>query len=126
MKKLAKKMICLIGITVCILGSVSMVSADTVRFNVTIPDDIYSYAVRKADWEQKFYVTGTAFNTDRTLYCYSQNINDHTVKGGAATISRLDVSDSAVYEKIAVPGELYEMVTAASLSGVNVEGRYTP
>ena len=62
MKKMLKKAICVFGATMYVLGAATIVSADTVTFNVTPPGDPYSYAVRKADTEQRFYVTGTGFS----------------------------------------------------------------
>ena len=62
MRKIIKRTLCVLSATMCVLGTAATASADTVSFNVTIPGDPYSYAVRKADTEQRFYVTGTSFN----------------------------------------------------------------
>ena len=48
-----KKAICVFDATMYVLGAATIVSADTVTFNVTPPGDPYSYAVRKADTEQR-------------------------------------------------------------------------
>lgn len=62
MRKSFKKVLCVLSASMCILGTAIPASADTVSFNVTTPGDPYSYAVRKADYEQHFYVTGTSFS----------------------------------------------------------------
>ena len=67
MRKIIKRTLCVLSATMCVLGTAATASADTVSFNVTIPGDPYSYAVRKADTEQRFYVTGTSFNKSGTL-----------------------------------------------------------
>ena len=71
MRKIIKRTLCVLSATMCVLGTAATASADTVSFNVTIPGDPYSYAVRKADTEQRFYVTGTSFNKSGTLRCRS-------------------------------------------------------
>ncbi len=120
-----KKAICILGAAVCVLGTAMSASADTIQFNVTCPGDPYSYTVRKADSEQRFYVTGTSFNKTGTLYCTSYKVLDHSVSG-TTSISSSNRSSSGEYKKYAMYGTDYEMYTTASVSGLNVIGRYTP
>ena len=71
MRKIIKRTLCVLSATMCVLGTAATASADTVSFNVTTPNDPYSYAVRKADTEQRFYETGTSYNKSGTLRCRS-------------------------------------------------------
>lgn len=108
-----------------VLGAATIVSADTVTFNVTPPGDPYSYAVRKADTEQRFYVTGTGFSNSGSLMCTSglagEDHSSHT-----ATISSGHRAASAGYRAYAYPNYEYEMHSRSSVAGLNVTGRYTP
>ena len=125
MKKMLKKAICVFGATMYVLGAATIVSADTVTFNVTAPGDPYSYAVRKADTEQRFYVTGTGFSNSGSLMCTSglagEDHSSHT-----ATISSGHRAASAGYRAYAYPNYEYEMHSRSSVAGLNVTGRYTP
>lgn len=83
MRKIIKRTLCVLSATMCVLGTAATASADTVSFNVTIPGDPYSYAVRKADTEQRFYVTGTSFNKSGTLRCRSGKAGQGTSSNSA-------------------------------------------
>lgn len=121
-----KRFICMLGATMCIFGTAFTVGADTIEFNVTPPEDPYSYAVRKADWEQNFYVTGTSFSDSGSLFCFSQKTTDNDVCSYSMSITPNYRRNFAPYKRTAAPNELYELVTSASISGMNVRGRYTP
>ncbi|MDO4337223.1 MAG: hypothetical protein Q4C91_03940 [Eubacteriales bacterium] len=120
-----KKAFCVFGTAMCLLGSTVTASADTIQFNVTYPGDQYSYTVRKADSEQRFYVTGTSFSRTGRLYCTSHKVSDHSVSG-STSITPSSPSSSGAYGKYAKAKEQYELYTTASVSGLNVIGRYTP
>lgn len=125
MKKTIKKALCILSATLCVMGSVITASADTVTFNVTPPNDPYSYAVRKADYEQKFYVTGTSFSKSGTLRCKSGRAGQGS-SSYTAYISSGSRASSASYTSYAYPNYTYEMFSSSSTSGLNVTGRYTP
>lgn len=125
MKKTIKKAICVLSATMCVMGSAVVASADTVTFNVTIPDDPYSYAVRKADTEQRFYVTGTSFSKNAILNCRSGKAGQG-MSSNIASISPSSKASSASYTKYAAPNYTYEMRASSSVNGLNVRGRYTP
>lgn len=101
MRKIIKRTLCVLSATMCVLGTAATASADTVSFNVTIPGDPYSYAVRKADTEQ-----GTSSNS--------------------AYISSGSRASSASYTSYAAPNYTYEMYATSGTSGLNVRGRFTP
>lgn len=94
-------------------------------YNVTIPGDPYSYAVRKADTEQRFYVTGTSFNKSGTLRCRSGKAGQGT-SSNSAYISSGSRASSASYTSYAAPNYTYEMYATSGTSGLNVRGRFTP
>lgn len=125
MRKSIKKTLCVLSATICVLGSAVTASADTVSFNVTIPGDQYSYTVKKADSEQKFYVTGTSFNKSGTLRCRSSKVGTGIISN-SAYISSNNRASSASYKTYAAPDCTYEMYATSSTSGLNVTGRFTP
>lgn len=125
MKKMIKRALCIVSATMCVLGAAITASADTTSFDVTPPGDPYSYAVRKADSEQRFYVTGTYFSKSGVLTCYSGRAGQGTSSYGAAVSSGSRAS-SAGYTSYAYPGYLYEMYSTSSVANMNVTGRYTP
>lgn len=124
MSKKAKKLLCVLSASLCVVGASVPASADTITFNVTTGSDPYSYTVRKADSEQKFYVTGTYFSNSARLYCQSHKVSDTSVKG-TTSISSSSPSSSGSYSKTAASGVYYELYTYASKT-INVKGRYTP
>ena len=127
MKKNIRRIICILGAVMCLMMATMAASAQTIIFNVTYPNDVYSYAAKKADSEQRFYVTGTSFSrSDIDLYCYSQQLQDGSVISNTVAINRYNPSKNAAYQKYAEPDLLYQLVTNASVVGFNVEGRYTP
>ncbi|MGN0397925.1 MAG: hypothetical protein ACI4EL_07930 [Candidatus Fimimorpha sp.] len=126
MRKSFKKVLCVLSASMCILGTAIPASADTVSFNVTTPGDPYSYAVRKADYEQHFYVTGTSFSrTGVSLRCRSGKAGQG-VSSKSAYVSSGSRSSSASYTSYAQPNITYEMYATSSINGFNVTGRYTP
>lgn len=125
MKKTIKKALCILSATLCVMGSAITASADTVTFNVTPPGDPYSYSVRKADTEQNAYFTGTYFSNSRTLYCYSQQLNDGTVTSSTASLNSGNRSAVKAYNSWAAPYLYYQMFSWANGS-INVQGRFTP
>lgn len=127
MRKMVKKVICILSATMCILGSAITASADTIQFNVTPPSDPYSYSVRKADTEQRFYMTGTYFSKNGVLNGYSQQLANGNVISNTASISPSSTSSSATYSREwAAPNLLYQLFTWTTVNGFNVIGRYTP
>ena len=125
MRKIIKRTLCVLSATMCVLGTAATASADTVSFNVTIPGDPYSYAVRKAYTEQRFYVTGTSFNKSGTLRCRSGKAGQGT-SSNSAYISSGSRASSASYTSYAAPNYTYEMYATSGTSGLNVRGRFTP
>ena len=124
---LHKLMYALIATTVLMASVPVPVLAETVPFDITIPEDPLSRRAEKADSEQKFYVTGTSFNKSGTLKCVSHKKNQpSTVYSRTASISQNSRSSSAKYRKYAEPGALYYMETSSSVSNFHVTGRYTP
>lgn len=125
MKNRIKKAICVLGTVACMLGSTLPASAETIQFNVTPPGDPYSYSVKKADSEQRFYVTGTNFNKSGILRCVS-GIAGQGSMSNTAYISSSSAASSAQYRIYAPSNKYYEMYTSSSTSSLNVRGRYTP
>lgn len=125
MKTNRKKWICGLAAALCLTGSAVFVSAQTVDFNITIPKDPISKRAVKADDEQKFYVTGTAFNKAGTLKCTSSRLHS-TVTSNVASISKDYPRANATYKSHAEPRYEYYMHCTASTSGLSVQGRYTP
>lgn len=121
-----KKAICILGAMMCLLGSTVTASAQTIDFNVTPPGDKYSYAAKKADTEQYFYVTATSFNKAGALTCYSQQIDNGEIISRETSVGISKLSSNAGYKSYAAAYKDYQMVTRASVSGLNVKGRYTP
>lgn len=127
MKRNIRRIICILGAVMCLMMATMSASADTITFDVTYPYDPYSRTVKKADTEQRFYVTGTSFSRSGiSLYCYSQQLRDGSITSYTATISSASPGTSAAYQKYAAPDLEYQMVTSSSLVGFNVLGRYTP
>ena len=116
MRKIIKRTLCVLSATMCVLGTAATASADTVS---------YSYAVRKADTEQRFYVTGTSFNKSGTLRCRSGKAGQGT-SSNSAYISSGSRASSASYTSYAAPNYTYEMYATSGTSGLNVRGRFTP
>ncbi len=126
MRKTFKKTLCAVSAAMCILGSAIPASADTVSFNVTTPGDPYSYAVKKADSEQRFYVTGTSFSRSGIILRCRSGKAGQGMQSNTASISSASRASSASYTSRAYKEQLYEMYTTSSLNGFNVTGRYTP
>lgn len=124
MTKRLKKMICALGMAGCILGSAYSVYA--IEFTVTPPYDPFSYAVKKEDNEQKAYVTATSFSKSGTLYAYSQQCDDNSICTSTMNITPYNRAATAGYKKHADADLLYEMYSYSNISGMNVQGRYTP
>lgn len=119
-----KKIICAMSTTMCILGS--SIPAYAADFNVTPPNDPYSYSVKKADSEQRFYVTGTHFNKTGKLFCYSQQTSNKSIKSVTGWVTPTSTKDNRAYTRYANAGESFEMYSYTTTSNLNVVGRYNP
>lgn len=132
MKHSIRKLSCIIAVSACVLGTTMTASADTVNFNVTLPGDPYSYAVKKSDSEQNFYVTTTSHYLSGFFFAQSQQIENGSVISNqigqhfhikADKVSRRSVG---TYARHADAYKSYQLVTSSSRIGMNVKGRYTP
>ena len=123
-KQSIKKTLCVLATSVCLLSSSVPVYA--IDFDVTPPDDPYSYETKKEDSEQNFYITGTYFGASGNLHCYSQNTSNHNIKSYAATINKKSPRAIQKYRTWADPYEYYELYTWSNITGMNVLGRYNP
>ena len=122
-----KKILAMMLMFVYVSGAVLPVSAETTSFTITVPYDIYTKWVKKADNEPRFYVTGTSFSKSGYLYCYSHCAEDTSIISNLAIISKNNPSTNATYVgNIVAPGASHYMECAASVNGMNVLGRYTP
>ena len=68
MNKKIKRIFCGLTASLCMVGSTVPAMAQTVSFDITVPGDILSQRAKKADYEQRFYVTGNSFNKIGTLH----------------------------------------------------------
>ena len=125
MKVNRKKWLCGLAAILCLAGGTVPTFADTVKFDITVPGDVVSKRVVKADDEQKFYVTGTNFSGSGTLCCTSSRLHA-TTTFHVAEISKNNPSSNAPYKSYAQPKYEYFMHCTASTSGLHVLGRYTP
>lgn len=121
-----KKILGAFVVSACLMATAAPVLAETVNFDITVPGDILSKRAVKKDWEQKFYVTGTSFNKNGTLFCTSIKRSDSSVRSKEASISPGKLSANASYTKLASPGEYYYMTTYSFTNNLHVLGRYTP
>lgn len=126
MNKKIKKALCGLAASLCVVGATVPVMADTVPFDVTVPGDPKSVRVIKADGEQNFYVTGTYFSSYGILSCRSYQLDNQHVFSNYVKISKGSPSGHEEYTSYAKPNVYYFMSTNASLTGLNVQGRYTP
>ena len=108
------------------VGSTVPAMAQTVSFDITVPGDILSQRAKKADYEQRFYVTGNSFNKIGTLHCTAINRKFSSIKSNVASINPNKLSDKAFYLTDAPAEQYYYMTTSASVSNLHVTGRYTP
>ena len=111
-----------------IMGTSLIAYANTVPFNVTIPNDTISPRAYKDDDEQRFYVTGVSFDDPvAILSCFSVGITDPNVSSYEAQIWQAYPSSSASYQTYAMAGDYFYMLTYSTTgNNFNVWGRYTP
>lgn len=126
MKNKVKKVLCGLAIAFCVTANAAPVFADTVTFDITVPGDIKSKKIEKADYEQNFYVTGTYFSKSGTLSCMSFQYNNPRICSDIARITPTATRDDAAYNSFAKPGVYYYMTTTSSVNNLHVKGRYTP
>ena len=126
MNKKIKRIFCGLTASLCMVGSTVPAMAQTVSFDITVPGDILSQRAKKADYEQRFYVTGNSFNQIGTLHCTSINRKFSSIKSNVASINPNKLSDKAFYLTDAPAEQYYYMTTSASVSNLHVTGRYTP
>ena len=127
MRKAMKSMLCVLSASICIIGSaITANAADYIDFDVTYPNDPYSYSMRKMDDEQNFYMTGTYFSKSGRLSGSSIQVGDKSVISYIATITPSSPRASKGYSKTAKRGFEYELHTFSNVNGINVRGRYTP
>lgn len=125
-KRNKRKWLCGLTAFLCVSAAAIPVMADTVWFDITIPGDIISKRVVKADDEQRFYVTGVKFNMKNgTLKCTSSRLHT-TVTSEIAEISADAPANDEKYKSYAAPRYDYYMHCQNSTNGLHVEGRYTP
>ena len=77
-----KRTLCaMMAAVLSIAGTITPVLADRVNFDITVSVDEISPRAKKADSEQKYYVTGTYFSlTNYTFSSKSVNLNNSALK----------------------------------------------
>lgn len=126
LRRKMKKIFCSMAAALCLVSAAIPAAAATVEFDVTYPGDTTSPRTWKDDAEQRFYVTGTYFEESCTLSCFSLGITDPYVISYNTSISNTNRASNAAYQSTAQAGHWFYLSTAASKSGVQVIGRYTP
>ncbi len=127
MRKAMKSMLCVLSASICIIGSaITANAADYIPFDVTYPNDPYSYTMRKMDDEQNFYMTGTYFSKNGRLSGSSVQVGNTSVTSYIATITPSSPRAVKGYVKRATKDLEYELHTFSNVNGINVRGRYTP
>jgi uncharacterized Zn finger protein len=126
MRRKVKGMLCALVMGICVCGTTLTAYADTVHFSITMPGDTVSKRTRKADNEQRFYVTGTSFHQNGTLNCESIKIDDDSVRSEVKGISPAHPKANGVYKKRAPYNKKYYMATSSSTKNLHVCGNYTP
>lgn len=129
LKPKLKKALCVMATVISVAGTVSPVLADTTNFNITVSIDEKSPRAKKADSEQKFFVTGTYFNLkNSTFHAKSVNLNNSKLQSQyTAQISSGSPKATTRYGSYyAGAGVQHYLKAVGGVSGLQVKGRYTP
>jgi hypothetical protein len=125
--EMRKKITALLLGVVLAASAVTPALATTINFDITVPNDPFSRRTRKSDNEQRFYVTGTFFNSNNAyLDCVSYQTNDGYIQSYSARIRSSSNRSSAAYRSYARYGVDYHIRGNSPTVGFRVRGRYTP
>jgi len=129
LKPKMKRTLCAMAAVLSIAGTITPVLADRVDFDITVSVDEISPRAKKADSEQKYYVTGTYFSlTNYTFSSKSVNLNNSALKSQyTAAIKSSSPKATPGYGKYYAGAGVYHYLQAVGgVSGLRVRGRYTP
>lgn len=131
-----KRLLALLALCLCLVGTGIPARAQTVDFNITVrdggnsPDPISKRAV-KADNEQRFYATATGcLQGSGAVKAYSRRLSGG-VRSNSLVISsyNIGIRQNATYTSNAPAREYYYMETywnSGETRVINLVGRYTP
>ena len=122
-------------VMLCGLAGMSLADTDEFDFHVTPPNEVFSGTVRKADNEQRFYVTTDSINLKSgDAFWYGPRLGATVMSSGLRITRSSNPRQSYSYSKTAEPNKYYRLrgnsrlqdITSGSVYQIDASGRWTP
>lgn len=117
------------------LTIISLADTGNFDFHVTPPKEVFSSEVKKADYEQTFYVTTTSINLKNDdAFWYGPRYGSTVMSSGLRITNKSDSRQNHAYNNDAYPSRFYRLrgnsrledIKSGSVYQINASGRWTP